>query len=68
MKAVKIVLGSLAGLYGVLQAVQLVVLLVGPAGGVARGSAAAGSAGLMCAAAAVSVLLLRSALKTPRQK
>lgn len=68
MKAVKIVLGLLAGLYGVLQAVQLVVLLVEPAGGAARGSAAAASAGLMCAAAAVSVLLLRSALRPPRPK
>jgi hypothetical protein len=65
---VKMVIGALAALYGVLAAVQLVVRLVGPAGGVAKGSAVAASAGLVCAAAAVSVLLFRSALKARRPK
>ncbi len=63
MKVVKIVLGVLAALYGLGQVVQAVTVATGGETGVSAGSSLAACVGLALAAAAVSLLFFRSALR-----
>ena len=66
MKVIKIIFGILSGLYAIGQVFNLIYILTHSTGNIYQTSAVGGAAAGLCIGAAISIALLKSALKKPK--